>query len=78
MPSRKYHIQLYSDECFPITTVMELKSFGYSIIHAFDRKLLIVISNDSVKNSLLKVTSNRIIKMKEDKIVSERNFLMLQ
>lgn len=132
MPSKKSRIQLYADECFPVTAVMELKSFGYSIIHAYDRKLVhksdllhlkeskklkrilitldrdfisyeqvnlnehpwvIVISagsatpkninrickklltsinNNFVKNSLLKVTSSKIIKMKESKIVNEK------
>jgi len=132
MPFKKSHIQLYADECFPVTTVIELKSFGYSIIHAFDRKLvhkpdslhlkeskklkralitldrdfiyyeqvslndhpgvivisagsatpkkinkickklLAIINKDSVKDSLLKVTSSKIIKMKKGKIVSER------
>ena len=132
MPSKKSRIQLYADECFPVTAVMELKSFGYSITHAFDRKLvhkpdllhlkeskklkrvlitldrdfisyeqvslnehpgvivisagsatpkninkickklLTIINSDSVKNSLLKVTSSKIIKMKEGKIVNER------
>lgn len=132
MPSKKSRIQLYADECFPVTVVMELKSFGYSIIHAYDRKLirksdllhfkeskklkrilitldrdfiyyeqvnlnehpgvivisagsatpkninkvckklLNIISSDSVKNSLLKVTSSKIIKIKEGRIVSER------
>ena len=40
MSSKKSRIQLYADECFPVTTVIELKSFGYSIVHAFDRKLV--------------------------------------
>src|SRR5258706_10629636 len=39
MPSRKSHIQFYADECFPVTSVTYLRSLGYSIIHAFDRKL---------------------------------------
>ena len=132
MPSKKSRIQLYADECFPVTAVMELKSLGYSIVHAFDRKLvakpdrvhlkeskklkralitldrdfiyyeqvslndhpgvivisagsttpkninkickklLAIINKDSVKDSLLKVTSSKIIKMKKGKIVSER------
>ena len=132
MPSKKSRIQLYADECFPVTTVLELKSFGYSIVHAFDRKLirkpdklhlkeskklkralitldrdfiyyeqvrlsehpgvivisagsatpkninkickklLATINSDFIKNSLIKVTSSKIIKMKEGKIVSER------
>lgn len=40
MPSRKSHIQLYADECFPVSSVTYLKSLGYSIIHAYDKKLI--------------------------------------
>lgn len=40
MPSKKSHVQLYADECFPVATVTHLKSLGYSIIHAFDRKMI--------------------------------------
>lgn len=39
MPSKKSHIQLYADECFPVTSVTYLRSLGYSIIHAYDLKL---------------------------------------
>lgn len=39
MPSKKSHIRLYADECFPITSVTYLRSLGYSVIHAFDLKL---------------------------------------
>ena len=38
MPSKKSHIQLYADECFPIPSVTHLKSLGYSVVHAFDLK----------------------------------------
>ena len=38
MPS-KSRLQLYADECFPVTSVTHLKSLGYSIIHAYDLKL---------------------------------------
>src|SRR5882672_3623133 len=38
MPSKKSHLQLYADECFPIPSVTYLKSLGYSIIHAYDLK----------------------------------------
>lgn len=40
MPSKKSRLQLYADECFPVTSVTYLKSLGYSIIHAYDRKLI--------------------------------------
>jgi predicted nuclease of predicted toxin-antitoxin system len=132
MPSKKSRMQFYADECFPVTSVMELKSLGYSIVHAFDRKLihkpdlihlkeskklkralitldrdfiyyeqvrlnehpgvivvsagsatpkninkickklLATINSNFIKNSLIKVTLSKIIKMKEGKIVSER------
>ena len=39
MPSKKSRLQLYADECFPVTTVTYLKSLGYSIVHAYDLKL---------------------------------------
>lgn len=132
MPSKKSRLQLYADECFPVTSVTYLKSLGYSVIHAYDRKLIrksdqlhlreskklnrvlitldrdflyyqkvnlskhpgvIVISagsitpnnvnkickkllanlsEDFLKDSLIKATSNRIIKTKEGKIVSKK------
>ncbi len=132
MPSKKSHIQLYADECFPVTTAIYLKSLGYSIIHAFDKKMIrksdqahlkmskklqrvlitldrdflyyeqvnlqkhpgvIVISvgsatppninkvcrkllrnvtKDFVKDSLLRVTTNKIKKIKDGKIVAEK------
>lgn len=40
MSSRKIHIKLYADEMFPITSVSYLKSKGYSVIHASDKKFL--------------------------------------
>lgn len=132
MPSKKSHVQLYADECFPFATVTHLKSIGYSIVHAFDKKMIqksdqahlkmskklqrvlitldrdflyyeeinigkhpgvIVISvgsatppninkvcekllknitKDSIKDALVKVTTNKIIKLKEGKIVLEK------
>lgn len=132
MPSRKSHIQLYADECFPIPTTTHLKSLGYSIVHAYDRnfvgksdklhltvskklkrvlitldrdfiyynkanlksfpgvivisvgsttpphinkvceKLLKNISNDFIKNSLVKVTMTKIIKLKEGISIFEK------
>lgn len=39
MPSNKTHIQLYADQCFPVSSVTYLKSLGYSITHANDLKL---------------------------------------
>lgn len=36
-PSKKPRIQLYADECFPVTSSMHLKSKGVSIVHANDR-----------------------------------------
>lgn len=134
MPSKKSHIKLYADENFPVTSVLYLKSLGYSIIHAFDKKYVqksdskhlkiskqlqrvlitldrdflyyekvhleehprvIVISvslatpprinhvckklfqninNAYVKDSLLKVTNNKIVKTKNGKITSQKNF----
>jgi predicted nuclease of predicted toxin-antitoxin system len=38
MPSKKSHLQLYADECFPVPSVTYLKSLGFSIVHAFDYK----------------------------------------
>lgn len=132
MPSKKSHVQLYADECFPVATVTYLKSLGYSIVHAFDKKMIqksdqahlkiskklqrvlitldrdflyyeqinivkhpgvIVISvgsatppqinkvckkllknitKDFIKDALIKVTTNKITKLKEDKIVREK------
>lgn len=40
MPSKKSRIQLYADECFPVTSVTFLKSLGYSVVHAYDYKLV--------------------------------------
>jgi len=40
MPSKKSQIKLYADECFPVTSATFLRSLGYSIVHAFDLKLL--------------------------------------
>lgn len=40
MPSKKSHLKLYADECFPIPSVTYLKSLGFSIIHAYDLKLV--------------------------------------
>lgn len=134
MPSKKSNLQFYADECFPIPSVTHLKSLGYSVVHAFDFKLVkksdhthlkkskslkrtlltldrdflyyddvslkehtgvIVISagsttppqvnkiyekffkkinKDYVKSSLLRVTSNKIVKFKEGKIVSAKIF----
>lgn len=34
MPSRKIRLQLYADECFPVPTVVYLRSKGVSIVHA--------------------------------------------
>lgn len=138
MPSKKLHIQLYADECFPLTSVTYLKSLGYSIIHAYDKKQInkkdqahlavskklkrtlitldrdfiyykeanltkhpgvIVISvssttpitvnkvcvkllkelgKDTIANSLLKVTTNKIIKLKEGKKFQRENLKSLR
>lgn len=40
MPSKKSKLQLYADECFPVPAVTYLKSFGYSIIHAYDKNFI--------------------------------------
>lgn len=132
MPSRKPHIQFYADECFPVPSVTYLKSLGYSIVHAFDykmvrksdpahlkkalqlgrvlitldrdfiyygqakleghpgvivlstgsavpksiervcEKLLKTISDDFVRGSLVKVTNEKVIKMKQRKRVFEK------
>ena len=40
MPSKKPRIQLYADECFPIPSTTYLKSLGYSIVHAYEKKLI--------------------------------------
>lgn len=39
MPS-KNRIQLYADECFPVPSATYLKSLGYSVVHAYDKKLI--------------------------------------
>ncbi|HVZ58131.1 MAG TPA: DUF5615 family PIN-like protein [Patescibacteria group bacterium] len=49
MPSKKSHIQLYADECFPIDSVLYLKTQGYSVIHAFDKKLTKVSDRSHLK-----------------------------
>ena len=40
MPSKKSDLQLYADECFPFTTVIFLRSLGYSIKHASEYNFL--------------------------------------
>lgn len=40
MPPKKSDIQLYADECFPLTTVLYLRSLGYSIKHAAEYHML--------------------------------------
>lgn len=132
MPYKKSRIQLYADECFPVTSATHLRSLGYSLLHAFDKKLVqrldslhlrtakklnrvlitldrdflyygnadlddhpgvIVISSGSattkninlicekmlkkisrefVKESLLKVTIDKILKFKDGKLVGEK------
>ncbi len=133
MPSKKSHIQLYADECFPVPVVTYLKSQGISIIHAYDKnfiqksdrfhllisrklgrvlitldrdfneyeqsslkgfpgviiisvgsttptnitkvcqKILKLVSKDLLKDSLIKVTINKLIKIEEGKIIYEKN-----
>lgn len=135
MPSKKSRIQLYADECFPVTSSTYLKSLGISIIHAYDLNLIeksdlkhleeakkldrvlitldrdfiqyekvkleehpgvIVISlgsavplnvnkvcdkllknigQDFSNGSLIKVTTNKVIKIKNGKIVAEKKLL---
>jgi predicted nuclease of predicted toxin-antitoxin system len=134
MASKKTSIQLYADECFPVPSVTYLKSLGYSIIHAYDKKqvnkkdqihlavskklkrvlitldrdfiyykeanlathpgvivisvsastpikvnavcakLLKEISENMIANSLLKVTSDKIIKIKKGEKVFDREY----
>jgi len=40
MPSKKPHIKLYADEMFPIPSATYLKSKGYSVTHAYDKKFI--------------------------------------
>lgn len=40
MPSKKPRMQLYADECFPVTTVTYLKSLGISIVHAYEKNFI--------------------------------------
>lgn len=40
MPSKKSDLQIYADECFPFTTVIYLRSLGYSIKHASEYNFL--------------------------------------
>lgn len=40
MPSKKSGIQFYADECFPLTTVIYLRSAGYSIKHSSEYNFL--------------------------------------
>lgn len=132
MPSKKSRIQLYADECFPVTSATHLKSLGYSIVHAFDKnnveksdryhlliskklgrtlitldrdfiyyqqanlkdssgvivisvgsttpmqvnkvcgKLLKTITKEFIKNSLIKVTMDKIIRTKNEEITERK------
>ena len=132
MPSKKSHIPLYADECFPVPVTTYLKSLGYSIIHAYDQnfiqksdyfhlskskklkrilitldrdflyynqvnldshpgvivissgsatpfninkiceKLLKNISKNFIKNALIKITINKITKLKQGVVVSKK------
>ena len=132
MSSKKLRIHLYADECFPVPSVIYLKSLGYSITHAYDknyinkpdafhfnvskklerilitldrdflgyenislkdhpgiivisagsttppvinntcRKLFRYIGADYCKASLVRATANKIIKIREGKIISEK------
>ncbi len=87
MSSKKSHIQLYADECFPVTSVTHLKSKGFSIIHAYDKKLftksvnkiclkaLKRIHEDFIKESCVLITTGKIKKVKNDKVVFEKKLL---
>jgi len=64
MPSRKPNIQLYADECFPITSVTFLKSPGYSITHAYGNKM--VKKNDRLHLKLSKKLNRILITLDTD------------
>ena|SRR3989344_846941 len=66
MSSKKHHLQLYADECFPYTTVTYLRSKGISIVHALDQKTL-------EKNDEYHLKQSR--KLKKILITLDRDFL---
>lgn len=77
MPSKKSHIKLYADECFPVPSATFLKALGYSVIHAYDKvckKLLKNISEDFAKSSLIKVTIDKVIKIKGGRTILEKDY----
>lgn len=66
MPSKKTDIQLYADECFPLTTILYLRSLGFSIKHASELNFL----NKSDLSHLRKAK-----KLKKTLITLDRDFL---
>lgn len=64
MPSKKPHLQLYADECFPVSSVTHLKSLGYSITHAFDNKM--VKKNDRLHLKMSKKLNRILITLDTD------------
>lgn len=65
MPS-KIRLQLYADECFPLPSVTYLKSLGFSIVHAFDKR------NVQKKDSFHLIESRRLGRIL---ITLDRDFL---
>ena len=66
MPSKKSDLQLYADECFPLTTVIYLRSLGFSIKHASEYNFLNRSDDSHLK---------RAKKLKRTLITLDRDFL---
>lgn len=64
MPSKKSNLQLYADECFPLTTVIFLRSLGYSIKHASEYNFL--NKSDSSHLKFAKKESKTLITLDRD------------
>lgn len=64
MPSKKSHIKLYADECFPVPSATFLKASGYSVIHAYDKNL--VQKNDRIHLSEAKKLGRILITLDRD------------
>ena len=64
MPFKKSRLQLYADECFPVTSVTYLRSRGISITHAFDKNL--VKKSDRLHLKYAKKISRALITLDRD------------
>ena len=66
MPSKKIRVRLYADENFPIPSVTHLRSYGVSVIHAYDLGL----TNKSDKTHIKQAR-----KLQRTLITIDRDFL---